>query len=82
MIRSIGYTRLIIGGDTVKNRIQKKLEAFEKDLIALLTRTLVIVTISFDNWTSTNNLSMFAINGKWVGPDMKIYQACLDFVEI
>jgi hypothetical protein len=25
---------------------------------------------------------MFAINGKWAGPDIKIYQACLDFIEI
>ena len=25
---------------------------------------------------------MFAMNGKWAGPDMKIYQACLDFIEI
>jgi hypothetical protein len=22
------------------------------------------------------------MNGKWAGPDMKIYQACLDFIEI
>jgi hypothetical protein len=25
---------------------------------------------------------MFAINGKWAGPNIKIYQACLDFIEI
>jgi hypothetical protein len=25
---------------------------------------------------------MFAINGKWAGPDIKIYQACLDFIKI
>jgi len=82
MIRSTGYTRPIIRGDIIANRVNKKLEASEKDLIALLERTSVIVAISFDGWTSTNNLSMFAMNGKWVGPDMKIYQACLDFVEI
>jgi hypothetical protein len=25
---------------------------------------------------------MLAINGSWAGPDMKVYKACLDFIEI
>ena len=73
MIRSTGYTGKIIGGDTITKRIHGRVEVSENDLIALLDRTCVTIAISFDGWTSTNNLSMFAINGKWAGPDMKIY---------
>ena len=47
-----------------------------------MDRTCTTIAISFDGWTSTNNLSMFAMNGKWAGPDIKIYQACLNFIEI
>lgn len=64
MIRSTGYTGLIIGRDIIRNHIQKKLEASEKDLITLLVYTSVIVTISFNNWTNINNLLIFAINSK------------------
>jgi len=82
MIRSAGYTGKIVGGDTVAKRVLGRVEVSENDLIALLDRTCVTIAISFDGWTSTNKLSMFAMNGKWAGPDMKIYQACLDFIEI
>jgi hypothetical protein len=47
-----------------------------------LDQTCTTLAISFDGWTSTNNLSIFAINGKWAGPDIKIYQVCLDFIKI
>jgi hypothetical protein len=82
MIKAAGYTGKIVKGDTIAERVQDKFEASEKDLISLLDRTCTTLAISFDGWTSTNNLSMFAMNGKWAGPDMKIYQACLDFIEI
>jgi hypothetical protein len=52
------------------------------DIIDLLECTCSTVAISFDGWSSTNNLSMFAMNGKWAGPNMKIYQVYLDFIEI
>jgi hypothetical protein len=40
------------------------------------------VALSFDSWTSTNNISMLAINKKWVRLDIKIYFTCLDFIKI
>lgn len=82
MIKAAGYTGRIVKGDTIAERVQAKSEMSEKDLTSLLDRTCSTLAISFDGWTSTNNLSMFAMNGKWAGPDMKIYQACLDFIEI
>jgi hypothetical protein len=82
IIRSIGYTGKIIGGDTITKYILGRVEVSENNLIALLDRTYITITILFDGWTSTNNLSIFAINGKWAGPDIKIYQACLDFIKI
>jgi hypothetical protein len=82
MIRSTGYTKEIIRADAISNRIHNRVQASEIDIIDLLERTCSTVAISFDGWSSTNNLSIFAMNGKWAGPDMKIYQACLDFIEI
>jgi hypothetical protein len=64
MIKSAGHTRKIVKADTISSRVYKKLEVCEKDLIALLERTCSTVALSFDGWTSTNNLSMFAMNGK------------------
>ena len=82
MIRSTGYTRKIIRGDTIAKRILSRVKVSKKDLITLLDHTCVIIAILFDGQTSTNNLLMFAINGKWAGPNIKIYQACLDFIKI
>jgi hypothetical protein len=82
IIKSAGHSGKIVGADTVSNRVFERVVVSEKDLVSLLERTASTVAISFDGWTSTNNLSMFAINGKWARPDIKIYQACLDFVEI
>jgi len=82
MIRSTGYTKEIIRADAISNRIYDRVQATEMDIIDLLERTCSTVAISFDGWSSTNNLSIFAMNGKWAGPDMKIYQVCLDFIEI
>lgn len=51
-------------------------------MVSLLEYIILIVTISFDSWTSSNNLFIFTINRKWTGPDIIIYQTYLDFVEI
>jgi hypothetical protein len=82
IIRSIGYTGKTVKGDAIADRVTQRLIVSERDLLSLLERTCITVAISFDGWTSTNNLSIFAINGKWAGPDIKIYQACFDFIEI
>ena len=49
MIRSTGYTRKIIRGDIITKRILGRVEVSENDLIALLDRTYVIITILFDS---------------------------------
>ena len=82
MIKAAGYTRKIVKGDTIIERVQDKFKASKKDLISLLDRTCTTLAILFDGWTSTNNLLMFAINGKQAGPNIKIYQACFDFIKI
>ena len=82
MIRSTGFTGSIIKGDIIINRVYERVKVSEKDLITLLERTYAIVAISFDGWISINNISMFTINGKWAGPDIKIYHACFDFIKI
>jgi hypothetical protein len=64
MVRSAGYTGKIIGGDTIVKRIYSRVGVSEKDLIHLLDCTWVTIAISFDGWTSTNNIV--------AGPDMKI----------
>jgi len=73
MICFIRYTRKIIKGDTIALHVCNRVKVFEKDLINLLNRICTIVAISFDGWTSTNNLLMFAINSKWAGLNIKIY---------
>jgi hypothetical protein len=73
MIKAAGYTGKIVKGDAISAQVYQKLKVCEKDLIALLDHTCSTVAISFDGWTSTNNLSMLAMNGKWAGPNMKIY---------
>jgi hypothetical protein len=73
MIRSIKYTRKIVKGDTIASRVRDQVKVFKKDLINLLDCICTIVAISFDGWTSTNNLLMFAINSKWASLDIKIY---------
>ena len=82
MIRSVGYGGRIVKGDVITNQVAKRLVVSKKDLISLLERTYTTVTISLDRWTSTNNLSMFAMNSKQAGPDIKIYQAYFDFIKI
>jgi hypothetical protein len=73
MIRSTGYIKEIIRADAISNRIYNRVQASKIDIIDLLERTCSTVAISFDSWSSINNLSIFAINGKWAGPDIKIY---------
>jgi hypothetical protein len=82
MIKSIGFTGRIVKADTVAKRVSDRLVVSEKDLINLLDQKYETLATSFDGWTSTNNLLMFAINGKFAGPDIKIYLVCLDFVKI
>jgi hypothetical protein len=82
MIKVAGHTKKIVKGDIVAERVQAKFKISEKDLISLLDRIYSILAISFNGWTSTNNLSMFAMNGKWAGPDIKIYQVYFNFIEI
>jgi hypothetical protein len=64
MIRLTGFTRSIVKGDIIANRVHERVKVLEKDLIALLERTCATVAILFNGWTSTNNILMFAINGK------------------
>ena len=64
IIKTAGYTGKIVKGDTIAQRIQDKFVVCKKDLISLLDRTCITLAISFDGWTSTNNLSIFAMNGK------------------
>ena len=64
MIRSTGYTRSIVKGDTIASRVHNRVEVSKKDLIDLLDRTCVTVALLFNSWTSLNNLSMFAVNSK------------------
>ena len=73
MIRSTRYTRKIVKGDTIALCVRDRVKVSKKDLIDLLDRIYTIVAISFDGWTSTNNLLMFAINSKWASLDIKIY---------
>ena len=73
MIKAVGYTGKIVKGDAISAQVYQKLKVYKKNLIALLDHTYLTVAISFDGWTSTNNLSMLAMNGKWAGPNMKIY---------
>ena len=44
--------------------------------------TCVTIAISFDGWSSQNDISILDMNGHWADENMKIYHACLDFVEI
>jgi hypothetical protein len=48
MIRSAGYTRQIIRGDTITKRVLSRVEVSESDLVALLNTTCNIIAISFD----------------------------------
>jgi hypothetical protein len=73
IIKSTEHTRKIVKADTIADRVYKRLEVSKEDLIDLLDCTCTTVAISFDGWTSTNNLSMFAMNSKWAGPNMTIY---------
>jgi hypothetical protein len=47
MICSTGYTRKIVGGDTIAKRILGRVEVFKNNLIALLDRTCVTIAILF-----------------------------------
>jgi hypothetical protein len=73
MIRSTRYSKEIIRADVISNRVHDRVQATEIDIIDLLEHTCSTIVISFNSWSSTNNLSIFAMNSKWVGPDMKIY---------
>jgi hypothetical protein len=48
MIRSVGYTRKIVRGDTIAKRILGRVKVSKNDLIALLDRTYVTIAILFD----------------------------------
>jgi hypothetical protein len=82
MMKAAGYTNNIIKAEAITRRIYDRAAIADKDLIGLLDRTCSTVALSFDGWTSLNNLSMLAINGSWAGPDIVVYKACFDFIEI
>jgi hypothetical protein len=64
MICSTGYTKEIIRADAISNRIYDRVQASKIDIIDLLEYTCSTVAILFNGWSSINNLSIFAINGK------------------
>jgi hypothetical protein len=82
MMKAAGYHHNIVKADTLAARVYTRAGAVDKDLIKLLDRTSTTVALSFDRWTSLNHLSMLAINGTWAGPDMMVYKACFDFIEV
>jgi hypothetical protein len=63
MMKAAGYTNNIIKAEAITRRIYDRAAITDKDLIGLLDRTCSTVTLSFNGWTSLNNLSMLAING-------------------
>ena len=82
MIKAAGYTDLIIRGDTIVARVTNRVTICQKNLVDLLKRTYSTVALSIDGWTSLNDLSMLAVNGTWAGPDIKLYRACFEFIEV
>jgi hypothetical protein len=49
MIRSTGYTRKIIRGDTITKRILSRVKVSKNNLITLLDHTYITIIISFNS---------------------------------
>lgn len=82
MIKAAGYTGSIVKGDAIAARVTDRVATCEKSLVNLLERTCSTVALSINGWTSLNDLSILAVNGTWAGPDIKLYRACFEFIEV
>jgi hypothetical protein len=76
------YTNNIIKAEAITRRIYDRAVIADKDLVSLLDRTYLTVTLSFNGWTSLNDLLMLVINRSWASPNIVVYKACFDFIEI
>ena len=82
MIKAARYYNNIVKADTLTTRVYDQVITLDKDLITLLDQTSSIIALLFNRQTSLNKLLMLVINGSQAGSDIKVYKACLDFIEI
>lgn len=82
MMEAAGTICVIPKADDITRQIHQRIDLIRSDLKELLARTCNTIALSLDSWTSNNDICIFAINGRWLGPNFKPYRACLDFIEI
>lgn len=82
MMKAAGCEHKIPKGDTIASRVHGRVGKIEVDLTKLLQRTCSTLALSLDGWTSQNTLPILCVRGHWCGPDFKVYQVLLEFVEI
>jgi hypothetical protein len=69
-------------GDAVRTKLMARVSYVEAELTKLFARTASTIAISLDGWTSQNGHSVLAVTARWIGPDFKVYQRCIEFIEI
>jgi hypothetical protein len=72
----------IKSGDTIRARLHTQLIDCRQDLINELKVNCDTISLSFDGWTSKNNLPIFAIIGHWITPEYRYRDQVLEFTEL
>ena len=82
MLLAGGCNSRVPKGDAVRTKLMARVSYVEAELTKLFAQTASTIAVSLDGWTSQNSHSVLAANARWIGPDFKVYQRCIEFIEI
>lgn len=82
MLRAVGYQGRIPKADAIKYKLEARISVVTAKIIDDIEKTATTVCLTLDGWKSKNNLSMLAINIRWLDHDFKRHQHCIEFIEV
>ena len=82
MIRAGRVKHFIPKADIVRNRLEARVDKVAALISADIKATASTVCLTLDSWTSQNNLSILAINIRWLDNNFFLCQHSIEFIEI
>jgi hypothetical protein len=82
MFTSYNIEPLIKSRETIKRRIINQFGEARLALINKLNISCSTLSLSFDCWTSRNEVPIFAVIAYWITPEFKLEEQVIEFKEI
>ena len=81
-MRAAGFNEWIPKKDTIRKRLEARVDDIVAEISKDIKATAFTICLTLDSWTSQNNLSMLAINVKWLDSNFRRHQYSIEFIEI